>query len=91
MAFTSAKDAVRSFGFKTAQPDRLIILDHVWEKEAGGYAKHWKLTAVRKGVIYVTPSSPAAAMELQLRSPALMRGINKYFKSAWIKAIRTAR
>ena len=92
MAFTSAKDVVRSFGFKTgAQPDRLVILDTVWEREAGHFAKHWKLSAVKKGVLYIAASSPAAAQELQLRAPTLLRALNKYFKYAWIKAIKPAR
>ena len=92
MALTAAKDVVRNFGFKTgAQPDRLAILDSVWEKEAGHFSKHWRLSGVRKGILYVNASSPAAAQELQLRSPGLLRGLNKYFKTAWIKAIKTAR
>ena len=92
MAFASAKDVVRSFGFKTgAQGDRLAILDAVWEKEAGHYAKYWKLDAVRKGVLYIRASSPVAAQELQLRGPSLLRALNKYFKSGWIKAIKPAR
>lgn len=92
MAFASAKDVVRSFGFKTgAQPDRLAILDTVWEREAGHFSKHWKLSAVKKGVLYVSVSSPAAAQELQLRGPSLLRALNKYFKTAWLKAIKPAR
>ncbi len=92
MALTSAKDVVRSFGFKTgAQGDRLAILDAVWEKEAGHYVKYWKLDAIRKGVLYIRVSSPVAAQELQLRGPSLLRALNKYFKSDWIKAIKPAR
>lgn len=92
MAFATAKDVVRSFGFKTgAQPDRLVILDSVWEREAGHYSKHWTLNAVRRGVLYIKTSSPAAAQELQLRGPSLLKSLNKYFKTAWIKAIKPAR
>ena len=43
MAFSTAKDVVRSFGFKAVAPDRLMILDAVWEREAGHFSKHWKL------------------------------------------------
>lgn len=92
MAFASAKDIVRSFGFKAGtQPDRLAILDAVWEREAGHLSKHWKLSAVKKGVLYIEVSSPAAAQELQLRSPSLLKALNKYFKGTWLKAIKTAR
>ncbi|MCX5787079.1 MAG: DUF721 domain-containing protein [Elusimicrobia bacterium] len=92
MAFASAKEVVRSFGFKVgAQPERLMLLDAAWEREAGHFSKHWKLSAVKRGVLYVATTSPVAAQELQLRAPALLRGLNKYFKSAWLKAIKPAR
>ena len=92
MSFTSASDIVHSIGYKAGTTtDRLVILDAVWEKEAGGFSKHWKLSGVKRGVLYVAPSSPAAAQELQLRGPSLIRSLNKYFKSAWIKSIRAAR
>lgn len=92
MAFVSVKDIIRSFGFKTGtQGDRLAILDHVWEKEAGHYSKYWKLEGVKKGVLYVRTSSPVAAQELQLRGPSMLRALNKYFKNDWIKAIKPAR
>ena len=91
MAFSTAKDVVRSFGFKAVAPDRLMILDAVWEREAGHFSKHWKLSGVKKGVLYIKTSSPVAAQELQLRAPAVLRGLNKHFKSAWIKAIKPAR
>jgi hypothetical protein len=92
LAFASAKDVVRSFGFKTGtQGDRLALLDAVWEREAGHFSKHWKLSAMKRGVLYIEVSSPAASQELQLRAPSLLRALNKYFKSDWIKAIKAAR
>lgn len=70
--------------------DRLAILDAVWKKEMGRLGDHCVLLGVDRGVILVKPSSAAAASELSLRSAVLVKGLNKYFKSPWIKAIRTA-
>lgn len=71
--------------------ERMAILHQVWEREAGHLARHWALDGVKRGVLYVRVSSPAATQELQLRATSLMRALNKYFRSAWIKGIRPAR
>lgn len=71
--------------------ERMAILHQVWEREAGHLARHWALDGVRRGVLYVKVSSPAAAQELQLRQGALTKALNKYFRQAWIKAVRPAR
>lgn len=71
--------------------DRMLILNEVWEREAGHLAQHWALSGVRRGILYVKVRSPAAAHELQLRSGQLVRSLNKYFKRAWIKGIKPAR
>lgn len=89
--WTSSASLVRSWKFQTgAQTDKIAILNSVWEREMGHMAQHWKLSGVKKGVLYVVPKSPAAAMELQMRAPSVLRSINKYFRSAWIKAIKPA-
>lgn len=71
--------------------DRMLILHQVWEREAGHLARHWALDGVRRGILYVRPSSPAAAQELQLRATALLRSLNRYFRQPWLKGIRTSR
>jgi hypothetical protein len=71
--------------------DRMVILHQVWEREAGGLAGHWTLRGVKGGILYVKTRSSAAAQELQLRGPSLVRGINKYFRRPWIKSIRAAK
>jgi len=87
--WASPKDLLRGFHARVkTQPDRLAILDAVWEREAGHFSRHWRLLGVRRGVLYVACSSPAAAQELQLRAPGLLRELNKHFRSAWIKAVR---
>ncbi|MBI4371240.1 MAG: DUF721 domain-containing protein [Elusimicrobia bacterium] len=71
-----------------AQTERLAILDSIWSKECGAFARHWALIAVKKGVLYVRPASAAAAQELHLRSGGLIRSLNKYFSRPWIAAVR---
>ena len=70
--------------------DRLAVLDAVWKKEMGRLGDHCVLLGVDRGIVLVKPSSAAAASELALRSSVLVKGLNKYFKRPWIKAIKTA-
>jgi len=89
--WTRASEVCSSWKFLgVAGLDRLAILDAVWKKEMGRLADHCVMLGVDKGVILVKPSSAAAASELSLRSSVLVKGLNKYFKRPWIKAIRTA-
>ncbi|MBI5743512.1 MAG: DUF721 domain-containing protein [Elusimicrobia bacterium] len=70
--------------------DRLALLDAIWKKEMGRLGEHCTLLGVDRGCILVKPSSAAAASELALRSSVLVKGLNKYFKRPWIRAIKTA-
>ena len=67
----------------------MALLNAVWEKECGAYAKHWSLVAVKKGTLYVRPKSAAAAQELQMRSGVLLKSLNKYFSRPWILSVKT--
>ena len=71
-------------------PDRLAVLDAVWQKEIGRLGEHCTLLGVDGHYILVKPRSAAAANELALRSSMIVKGLNKYFKKPWIKAIRPA-
>ena len=89
--WSSAADLVRSWGYRQGiSTDKVAILNAVWDKELGHFSKHWKLKGVRKGVLYVQARSSGAALELQMRSQEIVRNLNKYFKTAWIKGIRLA-
>jgi len=89
--FSSAADLVRSWGFRQGiSTDKVAILNAVWDRELGHFSKHWKLKGVRKGVLYVSARSSGAALELKMRSQEIVRNLNKYFKTAWIKGIRLA-
>ena len=87
--WAKASEVMRSWRFRV-MPDRLAILNTVWEKEMGHLSRHWKLRGVKGGSLYVFPRSPAAAMELRMREGVVIRGLNKYFRTPWIKEIKTA-
>jgi hypothetical protein len=89
--WSTGEDLVKSFGFKTGlQDEKLGLLNAVWEKELGHFSKHWSLSGVKKGVLYVKPKSAAAAQELQMRAGEIVRALNKYFSRPWIKAVKSA-
>lgn len=88
--WSNAGDLVAAFTRRAQAPaDRLAILGAVWDKECAGYAKHWTLVGIKKGVLYVRPRSAAAAQELQMRAEGLVRTLNKYFSRPWVVAVRT--
>ena len=89
--WSTASDLVRSFSYRAGTVnDKLALLNAVWDKECGAYAKHWTLVAVKKGVLFVRPKSSAAAQELQMRSVVLIKSLNKYFSRPWIVAVKTS-
>ena len=89
--WSTGEDLVKAFGWKTGvQDEKLSVLSAVWEKELGHFAKHWSLSGVKKGVLYVKPRSAAAAQELQMRATEIVRSLNKYFSRPWIKAVKSA-
>lgn len=71
-------------------PERLAILDAVWKKEFGRLAQHCDLLGVDGEYLVVKPTSSAAASEIVLRGPVIVKSLNKYFRQPWIKAIKTA-
>ena len=89
--WTKAGDICSSRRFQAAAGlDRLALLDAVWKREIGRLGDHCALLGVDRAVILVRPSSAAAANELALRAPQIVKGLNKYFKRPWIKGIRPA-
>lgn len=87
--WSTAGELLGSFKFKSGiQTDKISILNAVWEKELGHFAKHWTLVGLKKGTLYVKPRSAAAAQELQMRAKDVVRTLNKYFSREWIKAVK---
>jgi len=70
--------------------ERLAILDAVWKKEFGALARHCDLLGVDGALLVVKPNSAAAASEITLRGPQIVKSLNKYFQRPWIKAVKTA-
>ncbi|MBI4386887.1 MAG: DUF721 domain-containing protein [Elusimicrobia bacterium] len=83
-----ASEIVQSWSFRSAM-DRLSILGAVWDEEMAPWARHWKLEGVRYGILLISPRSPAAALELRARGPGIVKALNKYFRTSWIKGIKT--
>lgn len=92
MGLLKADSALRAWrAAHRVDHDRMVILNQVWEREAGHFSRFWALVGLRRGILYVRVNSPAAAQELQMRGSGLVRSLNKHFKRAWIKGIRPAR
>lgn len=90
--FSSAGDLLRIWKRRAGlDSDRILVLNEVWEREAGHLSRHWTLNGVRRGILYVKVRTPAAGQELQMRGRELVRSLNKYFKKPWIKEIRASR
>lgn len=88
--FSTGEDLVKSFKFRAGvQSDKLSILNAVWEKEMGHFSRHWALAGVKKGILFVKPKSSAAAQELSMRAPEIVKSLNKYFSRAWIRAVKS--
>lgn len=82
-------ELVRSWGRRAGMAaDRLAILGAVWDREFGHMERQWRLLGVRRGVLYVLPRSPSAAMELRMRGDGIIRTLNKHFRTAWIKGVK---
>ncbi|MEK7233719.1 MAG: DUF721 domain-containing protein [Elusimicrobiota bacterium] len=88
--WSTSSDLVKSFTYRAGTVNnKLALLNAVWDKECGAYAKYWALVAVKKGTLFVRPKSAAAAQELQMRSGGLLKSLNKYFSRPWILVVKT--
>ncbi|MDD4004232.1 MAG: DciA family protein [Elusimicrobiaceae bacterium] len=86
--WSSAADIKTGFNGLSRSLDRLMILNTVWTREAGRMSGHWDIDGVQDGTIYVKARSAAAAQELSMRSALMVKNLNKYFDSPWIRAIK---
>ncbi|MBI3551127.1 MAG: DUF721 domain-containing protein [Elusimicrobia bacterium] len=89
--WSSAGELISAFKARAGmQPDKIAILNAVWERELGHFSRQWSLIGVRRGVLFVRPRSAAAAQELHLRSVGIVRSLNKHFQRPWIKAVKAS-
>ena len=71
-------------------PERLVILDAVWKKEAGRIGEHCELLGVSRGYLVVKTDSSVVYNEIFMNSKQILRNLNKYFSKPWLKGIRSA-
>lgn len=74
--------------FGGLNPHNLLILQKVWQKELKSLSSHCSLMGVEKNKIILKPSNSVIANEILIRKDEILRDLNKYFKSKWIKDIR---
>lgn len=89
--WSTAGDVLRVWQRRSGLDDRILVLSQVWEREVGHLSRHWTLSGIRRSVVYVRVSSPAAAQELQFRGRELAKSLNKYFKKPWITEVRASK
>lgn len=67
--------------------NRLMILDHVWNRLVGVRGKFWVLKAVKGSTLYVQVKVSVARSELTAKRQTLIRELNKHFDEPWIEKI----
>ena len=68
-------------------PQRLLVLETVWERELGPLARHLFLAGISRETLFVRAGSPAAAQEFRLRQKELLRRIRKHFGEGQIQGL----
>lgn len=92
MSFTTGKDLATKFGYRTGLGhEKMAVLRAAWDKEMGHFGRFYELKGIKKSSVFVQAKTPAAAQELTMRAPELVRNLNKYFQRGWIKAIKLSR
>lgn len=81
----TARDWLSRRGLSVA---RLGLLDRTWESLYGHKKRLWTLEGVQRGVLFVRASSSAAKHDLLMRTPQIVRELNKHFDSPWVKGIK---
>ena len=83
----STGEIVGKFNTVHKQLDRLMILDYAWNHLVGNKAKFWVLKAVQGNCLFVETKAAVAKNELIARREQLIKELNKYFDTSWIKKI----
>lgn len=66
---------------------RLAILDYAWNNLVGNKKNFWVLKAVKGNHLIVETKAAVAKNELIARREQLIKELNKYFSTSWIKQI----
>lgn len=92
MKTRSAREVARRWASKVSLvPERLALLEALWETKFSRLSRLWELRAVKGATLYVRPRSPAAAQELKLREREILEGLNAHFTGNWLRVVRAVR
>ena len=69
-------------------PQNLIILRRAWDAEMLSFSRFFYLEGIEKNTVVVKAINSSAANEVCLRKNEILRSLNKYFKSKWLKDIK---
>jgi len=83
----SSGEIVGRFNKIHTQLDRLMILDYAWNHLVGNKTKFWVLKAVQGNSLFVEAKAAVAKNELIARREQLIKELNKYFDTPWIRKI----
>ena len=83
----SPAESVGRFHFLEKKLNRLMILDYAWDHLVGNKKKFWVLKAVQGDCLFVETKVAVAKNELIARREQLIKELNKYFDTPWIKKI----
>ena len=83
----SPADSMGKFHSVQKKLNRLMILEYAWDHLVGNRKKFWVLKAVQNNCLFVETKVAVAKNELIARREQLMKELNKYFDTPWIKKI----
>ena len=69
-------------------PHNLMILKNIWDKELKGLSDYCELYSIEKDKIVLKARNSVIANEIIIRKDSILKDLNKYFKSKWIKDIK---
>lgn len=74
--------------FGGVNPFNIVILNNVWNREFKSLSAYCKLYGVDKDIVLLKPSNSTIANEILIRKDEILKDLNKYFKSKWLKDIK---
>lgn len=83
----SPGESVGKFRTIEKKLNRLMILEYTWDHLVGNKKKFWILKAVQGDCLFVETKAAVAKNELIARREQLIKELNKYFETPWIKKI----
>jgi len=69
-------------------PNNLMILQNIWEKEFKGINEYCELYGIEKNKIILKTKNSVIANEINIRKDSILKDLNKHFRTKWIKDIK---